>query len=79
MRYTSRSRNIVWNADRQVQAALGAPREFLETGSRYHFRHRHEAGEQILCDNVLHAREAFRDEPDQPYLRARFLDSVGGE
>lgn len=36
----------------------------------------------ILCDNVLHVREAFRDEPGRParrYLRARFLDPIGGE
>lgn len=82
MRYTSRPRNIVWNADPQVQAALRALREFLDAGSPCHFHHRLKAGEGILCNNVLHAREAFRDAPGQPgrlYLRARFLDPVGGE
>jgi Taurine catabolism dioxygenase TauD, TfdA family len=78
MRYTSRPRNIGWKNDPAVRAALGALDGFLVGGSPYHRRARLAAGQGVVSNNVLHNREAFRDEPprERLVLRARYHDRV---
>lgn len=77
MRYTARPRNVVWHPD--TAAALAALKDILAT-SPHVLRHRLEAGQGYLCNNVLHTREPFTDDPDRPRLlyRARYLDRIAG-
>lgn len=78
MRYTARTRSIVWKADEATAAAVAALREVLAT-SPHVLRGRLEPGMGLVCNNVLHDREAFVDDPRAPrlLLRGRFLDRVG--
>jgi hypothetical protein len=77
MRYTARTRSIAWKADAATQAAVAALRGVLAT-SPFVLRGRLEAGMGLVCNNVLHDREAFADDPQRPRLlyRARFLDRI---
>jgi hypothetical protein len=77
MRYTARTRSIVWQDDAATQAAVAALRGVLAT-SPFVLQGRLEAGMGLVCNNVLHDREAFVDDPAAPRLlyRARFLDRV---
>ena len=75
MRYTARTRSIVWRDDEQVRAALRCLADILET-SRYTFTVRLEPGQGLVCNNVLHDRSAFSDDPTpgrgRLVYRARF-------
>ena len=77
MRYTARTRSIVWKEDDATQSAVAALRGVLAT-SPFVLSGRLEAGMGLVCNNVLHDREAFGDDPHRPRLlyRARFLDRV---
>ena len=78
MRYTARTRSIVW---KQHPATLAA-REFLErllaSDTPYIFRVRLEAGMGIVCNNVLHNRSGFAGNSDDMRLlyRARYYDRM---
>jgi len=78
MRYTARLRNIVWADDDATARAVAFMREIL--GGPHTFSHRLEAGEGLLCNNVLHTRTAFTDADEQAgqrlMLRARYLDRI---
>jgi alpha-ketoglutarate-dependent taurine dioxygenase len=78
MRYTARTRSIIWKDDPAVRNAITFLGELLDGDSRWIFRHRLQAGQGIICNNVLHRREAFNDDPDHPRLlyRARYYDRI---
>ena len=78
MRYTARGVNISWKDDAATRAARAALERILAE-SPYVFRLRLEAGMGIVCNNVLHARSAFRDVPEHRRLlyRTRYYDRVG--
>ena len=57
MRYTARKRNIVWKNSPEVTAAVAALEEILAGDSPYRFRHRLEAGQGVVNNNVLHSSE----------------------
>ncbi|MFZ1908366.1 MAG: TauD/TfdA family dioxygenase [Burkholderiales bacterium] len=77
MRYTARGVNIAWKDDAATRAARAALDRIL-AGSPHVFRLRLEPGMGIVCNNVLHARNAFRDTPQHRRLlyRARYFDRV---
>lgn len=78
MRYTARTRSIVWKRDEATQAAVAALEQLLAADSP-HIMHAHlEPGMGLLCNNVLHDRTAFRDDPLQPRLlyRARYYERI---
>jgi len=77
MRYTARTRSIAWKEGAATEAAVAALRGVLAT-SPFVLQARLHAGMGLVCNNVLHDREAFVDDPRQPRLlyRARFLDRV---
>jgi len=62
MRYTARTRSIQWAGDEATQAAVRFLAEALES-SPWVFELRLEAGQGLVCNNVLHARSAFEDDP----------------
>jgi alpha-ketoglutarate-dependent taurine dioxygenase len=79
MRYTARTRSIVWKQDVATQAAVAALERLLNQDAAPHVFHAQlEPGMGLLCNNVLHDRAAFSDDPARPRLlyRARYLDRV---
>jgi len=82
MRYTARTRSIVWKDDRDTRMALGFLAELLAGDSRYVFDYRLRAGQGIICNNVLHSRSAFADDVASGQVRllyrARYHDRIRG-
>ena len=80
MRYTARTRSIVWKPDAATQAAVKCLERLLTEDSPYCFKKRFVAGEGIISNNVLHTRTAFEDDAgDQQgrlVYRARYYDRV---
>jgi len=80
MRYTARTRSIVWQQDATTQAAVAMLKKLLEEDSPHIHHARLEGGMGLLCNNVLHDRTAFADDPATPrlLLRARYLERISG-
>jgi len=82
MRYTARTRSIVWKDDRDTRMAVGLLAEVLASDSEYVFNHRLRAGQGIICNNVLHSRGAFVDAAQggraRLLYRARYHDRIRG-
>lgn len=78
MRYTARTRSIEWKRDEATVAAVAALERLLDSDLPHIIRTRLTPGVGLLCNNVLHDRAAFTDDPAQPRLlfRARYLDRV---
>lgn len=78
MRYSRRKTNIVWADAPEVQAAVTALEAILDSGSSCIFRHKMEAGQGLVCANVLHNRTRFSDGTDGGRLvwRARYHDTL---
>jgi hypothetical protein len=78
MRYTARTRSIRWRQDEVTKAAIDFLHNLLNSNSPYIFRRRMEAGEGLLCNNVLHNRTGFEDDNIQKrcFLRARYYERV---
>jgi hypothetical protein len=80
MRYTARTKSIAWKRDEATQAALAALEDILANDSPYMFRNRLEAGMGLLCNNVLHDRTGYVDNPEAPRMlyRGRYTDRISG-
>ena len=82
MRYTARTRSIEWKDDRNTREAVGFLLELLASDSIYIVRHRLRAGQGIICNNVLHKREAFADDAnsgqERLLYRARYHERIQG-
>jgi alpha-ketoglutarate-dependent taurine dioxygenase len=82
MRYTARTRSIAWKDDSNTRMAVGFLTELLAGESAWLFRHRLRPGEGIICNNILHKREAFADDPGNGHTRllyrARYYDRIRG-
>ena len=80
MRYTNRTRSIVWKDDVNIRKAVGFIRALVESDLPWIYCYRLQAGEGIICNNVLHGREAFADGADTTRLlyRARYHDRMKG-
>jgi len=78
MRYTIRERHVEWAPGREMAEARCRLQRLLEDDELGATRWRFSAGEGIVCANVLHARTAFKDAPNQSrhVLRARYLDAI---
>lgn len=78
MRYSARRKNIRWRDDAVTTAAREFLTAFLDDSNGPVFRHRLEAGEGLISNNVLHNRTAFSDGPDHQrrLYRARFFDRI---
>jgi alpha-ketoglutarate-dependent taurine dioxygenase len=79
MRYTARTRSIEWSLDPAVRAAVAALERLLATPSPFIHRLTLAPGMGILCNNVLHDRTGFTDDPARPrlILRARYHERIG--
>ncbi len=82
MRYTARTRSIEWQPDSATRAAVQFLERLLASDSPYVFRHRLTAGQGLVCNNVLHNRSAFQDDPARRLhrllYRARFYNHIAG-
>lgn len=78
MRYTARTRSIVWKQDAATLAAVAALECLLASASSHIHRILPGPGMGLLCNNVLHDRAAFTDNAVYPRLlyRARYLDRI---
>lgn len=79
MRYTARTRSVVWKDDTATRAAVGFLTQLLANDGPHLFRLKLQPGMGLVCNNVLHDRSGFIDDPQQPRLlyRARYLDRIG--
>jgi len=82
MRYTARTRSILWKDSDATRAAVASLERLLNGDSPYVFRHRLASGQGLMCNNVLHNRTAFTDAVDtgaaRLIYRARFHDRIHG-
>ncbi len=82
MRYTARTRSILWKDDAATGAAVRFLEQLLADDSPSVFRHRLAAGEGLICNNVLHNRTAFSDNEQggtrRLLYRARYYDRIAG-
>ncbi len=81
MRYTERSRHIIWADDDTTRKAVAFLRDLLRSGDEpFLFRVRMQPGQGLLCNNVLHTRTEFIDheEPERRRLlyRGRYANRV---
>jgi len=81
MRFTDRKRHIEWADNELTREAIGFLRQVLETDAHV-LTYRLEAGQGLICNNVLHNRSAFKDSQQtgetRLILRGRYLDRIEG-
>ncbi len=82
MRYTMRARNVVWRDDAPTREAVAFLENLCQGGTPYIFRHRMTPGQGLVCNNVLHNRAGFADDPStgkkRLIFRARYHDRIAG-
>lgn len=80
MRYTARTKSIVWKDTPEVKAAVAALEAILAADSPYIFHVRLAPGMGLICNNVLHDRTGFDDSPQHKRViyRARYHDRMRG-
>lgn len=78
MRYTARKRSIEWKQTPETLAAVAVLERLLASPSANIFHARLDSGMGLICNNVLHDRTAFEDDPQRPRLiyRARYYQRV---
>ncbi|MCP4284871.1 MAG: TauD/TfdA family dioxygenase [Gammaproteobacteria bacterium] len=80
MRYSMRTRNVVWADDPLTSEACAYLRELLESRLSYIYRGRLEPGMGLISNNVLHDRSAFDDDEmhERHLYRARYFERLAG-
>ena len=80
MRYSARTRNVIWKDDPLVRQAAARLRELVVEEARDALAYRLQAGEGVVANNVLHRRDGFEDGPGGGRLlyRARYYDRIDG-
>lgn len=82
MRYTARTRSIVWRKDATTLAAADFLRGLFSREPLV-FRHTLAPGEGVICNNVLHCRSRFEDvvssnqEDGRLLYRMRYTNRIG--
>lgn len=78
MRYSARQRNVQWRDDVMILKAERFLLDLWERDSIYKLRYTLQAGEGVICNNVLHCRTGFTDQAGQERLlyRGRYLDRI---
>ncbi len=77
MRYTARTRSIVWKHDAATQAAVKVLADILAS-SEFILNARLRPGMGLICNNVLHTRSGFSDSAEHRRLlyRGRYYDRL---
>lgn len=77
MRYTDRSRSILWRDDPVTSAAVAHLKDILHRESQWHFTGKLQAGWGLVGNNPLHTRSGFEDDGHPRLLyRARYYDRI---
>lgn len=78
MRFSARGRNIEWYDDELTREAVEFLNSVLNINNPYVTNYRLQAGEGIICNNVLHCRTGFKEDAEHKRLlyRARYFDRV---
>lgn len=80
MRYTARTRSIIWRNDTVTLAAAECLRNLLEGDTPHGVTLRLAPGQGLVCNNVLHNRSAFTDTAQtgcgRLIYRARYTERV---
>ncbi|MGB5599029.1 MAG: TauD/TfdA family dioxygenase [Thiothrix litoralis] len=80
MRYSARQRNVQWRDDPLTLEAADFLLNLWQQDSPYKIGYTLQAGEGLVCNNVLHCRTSFKDsdDPAQQRLlyRGRYFDRV---
>lgn len=80
MRYSARQRNVQWRDDPLTREAADFLLNLWQQDSPYKIRYTLQAGEGVICNNVLHCRTAFRDSDDPTkkrlLYRGRYYERV---
>jgi hypothetical protein len=63
MRYTARTRSILWKKDVTLGKALACIEEYLQANNEFVLRLTLQPGQGLICNNILHSRTAFEDKP----------------
>jgi alpha-ketoglutarate-dependent taurine dioxygenase len=76
MRYTARTRSIIWRDDELTREATACLSEFLASDSPYILRAGLNPGMGLICNNILHDRSGFDDDENHRRLiyRLRYYD-----
>lgn len=78
MRYTARTRSIIWQDDAVTQAAVKTLEAFLKSESSFIYRATLLPGQGLISNNVLHDRSGFEDGDDVKRLlyRLRYYQRI---
>ncbi len=80
MRYSARTRNIEWKQSPPILEAVSFLTNLFESDSPYILKYTLQAGEGLICRNILHRRTSFVDyeESDKKRLlyRGRYFDTL---
>ena len=81
MRFSQRKRHIIWRDDPVTRDALACLNDLLDNGHKWRVDCKLGPGQGVVTNNVLHRREAYKDEGDRKriYMRARFYNSIGNK
>lgn len=79
-RYTARRRSVQWRRDAATAEAAARLIAIMDRDATCVLRMRLEPGMGLVCNNVLHERASFEDDPGQArlLLRARYLERIAG-
>lgn len=81
MRYTARTRNIIWRDDEDTRAAVALLNRLLtHEEEELIIKYKMGAGEGLLSNNVLHTRTAFENDDSATRLlyRVRYRERIAG-
>jgi len=78
MRYTARTRNIVWKNTPEVFEAVKLIEDYLRSDSPYIYRATLQPGQGLISNNVLHDRSGFEEDDEHKRLlyRMRYYQRV---
>jgi hypothetical protein len=78
MRYTARKRNVIWSKNTTLQLALSALQTILHTDGKGIFKGLLAPNMGLVSNNVLHARESFKNSQtyQRLYYRARYFQRI---
>ena len=78
MRYTQRKKNIDFLDSTEIKQAVEHLDALLSTKTDYHFQHLMQSGQGLLCNNILHRRNSFTDDSNNPrlLLRGRYFNRI---
>ena len=77
-RYTERKFNVLWKDIPQIQQGVLALKSILDEDNRWVTKIKLRPGQGIICNNVLHNRAAFSDDPEcaRRFYRIRFSQRI---